>query len=139
MAGNNDSRILELKKEIEIKKAKLKESKIKFAPETNCILDFEGCKYNINVLNKEQLLLLVVKLNMYNMSADNLKISHVSISGYTTDEWITDIMSKISVIETRDAEQELKSMETTLEKLLSDDKKTELEINAIEALLKGGK
>lgn len=134
--SKNDDRILELKKQIEKKKADIASRKVRFLPETNCILEIDSEKYNLNVVVDDMLTLLMIKLNMYNMSADSLEIPHPIISGYTTDLWIQDIKNKLAVSGMKREENELKKMEAKLTKLLSDDKKTELEIDEIASLLK---
>lgn len=135
MANTNDKRILELRKQIKAKKEKI--GKIgRFTAVTNCSLEIDGVRFNLNVLNKEQLLQLLVKLNAYYMSADKLQISAVvTYSGYTLDEWITDISSKLDIIGKKEEEKKLSVMEAKLEKLLSDEKQVELEIDEIESLL----
>lgn len=133
---NNDLRILELKKQIEAKKKYLSERKVRFSPETNCVLELDGNKYNLNVLDDGTLMFVILKLNMYNMSADNLKMPHPMLSGYQTDLWISDIKNKLAVSGMKKEEIELKAMENKLDKLLSEDKKTELELDDIAALLK---
>ena len=77
----------------------------------------------------------MVKLNAYSMSADNLKIDLV-ISGYGVNEWLADISGKLSVITDKKKRDELKALESKLDKMLSDEKKTELELDEIAALLK---
>lgn len=135
MATNNDERVLQLKQVIDKKKSELKGSK-KFAPLTNCVLDLEGQKYNLNVLQFDDLQLLLVRLNMYLMSAKDLGISlEIEISGYNIEEWITDIRCKIEIFEYKKKEAELKTLEAKLDKMLSDEKKTELELDEIAALL----
>lgn len=133
--SKNDDRILELKKQIEIKKQDLSKRKARFVPETNCILDLDGNKYNLNVMNAGDLTFLIIKLNMFTMSADSLKLPHPIISGYTTDLWISDIRNKLDALNTKKEELELKQMEAKLDKMLSEDKKTELELDEIAALL----
>jgi len=82
MSNPNDQRILELKKQIEIKKDKLGKSS-KFTPVTNCSIELDEVRYNIQVLNKEQLISLMVKLNSYLMSAKALSVSEeYTISGF---------------------------------------------------------
>ena len=128
-----DERVLQLKEIIDKKKLELKGAK-KFTPLTNCILDLEGQKYNLNVLRLNDLQLLLVRLNMYLMSAKDLKIN-LEISGYNIAEWITDIKCKIEIFEYKKKEAELKTLEVKLDKMLSDEKKTELELDEIAALL----
>lgn len=134
--SKNDDRILELKSQIELKKKELSKKKVKFSPETNCILELDGEKYNLNVCADEVLINLLIKLNMYLMSANNLGITHPNFSGYSIDLWMADIKSKLAVSELRKEEVSLRAMESKLDKLLSDDKKTELEIDEIASLLK---
>ncbi len=133
--SKNDDRVLQLKKIIEEKKENLKSCKKVFSPTTNCILDLDGQKYNINVLQFDELQLLLVKLNMYLMSASCLNI-FLMISGYSINDWIEDINNKLDVLEFRKKETELKALENKLNKMLSDEKKTELELDEIAALLK---
>lgn len=131
--SKNDERVLQLKKVIGEKKAELKSVK-RFTPITNCVLDLEGQKYNLNVLQLADLRLLLVRLNMYLISAKDLGIK-LEIAGYNIDEWITDIKSKIEIFEYKKKESELKTLEAKLDKMLSDEKKTELELDEIAALL----
>lgn len=131
--SKNDERVLQLKKVIEEKRSELKTVK-KFLPITNCILDLEGQKYNLNVLHPYDLRLLLVKVNMYLMSAKDLGIK-LEISGYNIEDWITDINNKIEIFEYKQKESKLKTLETKLDKMLSDEKKTELELDEIAALL----
>lgn len=133
--SKNDDRILELKKQIEMKKQDLSKRKTRFTPETNCVLELDGNKYNINVMSAADLTLLIIKLNMFVMSADSLKLPHPIISGYTTALWISDIRNKLDALNTKKEELELKQMEAKLDKMLSEDKKTELELNEIAAML----
>ena len=131
--SKNDERVLQLKKLIETKRAEL--STQRFVPMTNCVLDMEDKKYNLNVLQEKELEFLMVKLNAYAMSADNLKIDLV-ISGYGVNEWLADISGKLAIIIDKKKRDELKALEAKLDKMLSDEKKTELELDEIAALLK---
>ena len=70
------------------------------------------------------------------MSAVDLGMSDFEISGYSVTAWIKDIKRKLEVSGLKREEADLKKMESKLDKLLSDDKKTELEIDEIANLLK---
>ena len=133
MATKNDERVLQLKQVIDKKKSEIKGIK-KFMPLTNCVLDLEGQKYNLNVLQFDDLQLLLVRLNMYLMSVKDMGIN-LEISGYNLVKWITDIKCKIEIFEYKKKEAELKALEDKLDKMLSDEKKTELELDEIAALL----
>jgi len=134
--NKNDEQILILKERVKTKKEELKKIK-KFSPITNCIIDIDGDekKTNIQVLSKDKLKLLLIKLNMYKMSAENLGINDISIDGYELEEWITDVKAKLNDLEKKQEEINLKNIENKLIKLLSEDKKTEIEINEIASLL----
>ena len=132
MATKNDERVLQLKKQIETKKSEL--STEKFVPMTNLVLDMEDKKYNLNVLQENELRFLMIKLNAYAMSADDLK-EELVISGYDVNAWLADICGKLGVMTNNKKRNELKALEAKLDKMLSDEKKTELELDEIAALL----
>ena len=131
--SKNDERVLQLKKIIDEKKSDLKTVK-RFTPLTNCVLSLDNQNYNLNVLQLDDLKLLLVKLNMYLMSANDLDMG-LDISGYNISEWMADVKSKMEIFEYKKKESELKMLETKLDKMLSDEKKTELELDEIAALL----
>ena len=132
--SKNDDRILILRDKISAQKEQLSKNNKRFSPITNCILDFRGVKYNLNTLNYDLCVNLLVELNALNMSAKDLGVVPV-YSGYTLPEWIADIKNKMTMLDSKKKESELKSMEVQLERLLSEDKKTELEIDKIAELL----
>jgi len=133
---SNDSKIMTLKTQI-INKRKQLDGVKKFSPITNCSIEVDGVRYNINVLIKEQLISLMVKLNSYMISAKELRLlEEYIISGFNVQDWISDIKAKLDVVSRKDEERKLKTMEDKLDYLLSNDKKVELEISEIEALLK---
>lgn len=134
--SKNDDRILELKKQVEDKKKELASKKTRFVPITNCILEMDGMTLNLNVLSERALILLWIRLNTYRMSATDLGLRKFEISGYDLEDWITDVKVRLEVIATKREENDLKAMETKLDKLLSEDKKTELELDSIAELLK---
>jgi hypothetical protein len=134
MGNANDQRILDLKSKIKEKKKSVGD--LKFTPITNCSIDFEGERYNLHANNTEGLTILLIRLNAYRMSMKDLKMESCIISGYEVQDWITDIQAKLKVMFQKKEREELKILEKKLEKLLSEDKRTELEIDSIESLLK---
>ena len=133
MTYKNDEKILLLKKQIEEKKAKIAKNK-RVTPITNCILTFRGQTYNLNVLTQDELKLLYIELDLIHDKMCGMDWD-LSLSGYPIIIWLEDIQSKLSVLQIRDEVSKLKTMEQKLSDLLSDDKKIELEINAIEEML----
>lgn len=134
MSEKNDEKILNLKKLVDEKRAKI--TNVRFVPTTNCLIAIDGFSFNLNALDKDGLILILIKLNMYKKSLEDLKISNFKLSGYSIDDWMIDIKLKLDVIEQKDESNSLKQLEKKLEALLSTDKKIELEIGDIENLLK---
>lgn len=136
MANINDQKILELKKQIEEKQKKVKKAQ-KFSPITNCSIEVDGTRFNLNVLSKEQTISMLVKLNAYAMSAKEMDlIEQYIICNYNVVDWISDLKSKLEFMSRKEEEAKLKAMEAKLDKLLSNDKRVELEIDEIAELLK---
>lgn len=131
---NNDKKILELKNQIKEKREKLN-SIGRFNPVTNCILDLDGVKHNIQVLKKDQLVLYACKLQNYKRSAKELGYE-LNIGGFVIDDWLKDIVARIDILSVKEEETKLKAMEDKLSTLLSNRKKVELEIEAIESMLR---
>ena len=134
--SKNDDRIIALKKIVDEKKRELSGKSARFSPKTNCVLVLDGVTTNLNVCNENELQLLWIKLYAYVMAAEKIKLDVPKISGYDIQDWIDDIRNKLDVFAYRAESEELKKMENKLNKLLSDDKKTELELDDIEAMLK---
>lgn len=134
MAQKNDERIMQLKQQIEIKKKELANHTSRFTPNTNCLLVLDNVTYNLHVATSEYLL---IKVNMLAMSAKDLglDISKVMISGYPLADWIEDVQNYLKIQQYKKKQKELAEMEKKLDTLLSDDKRTELEIDSIAALL----
>ena len=72
------------------------------------------------------------------LSAKDLGIdtNKLMISGYSLDNWITDVKNNLSIQNYRTKKKKLDSLEKQLTALLSDDKQTELQIDSLEELLK---
>lgn len=135
MSNKNDARILELKKQIQEKKEKLRGAKA-YLPVTNLSLELDGTRYNLNVLTKEQLTHMAVKMNLFKLSAMGLELEdQYLVSGYKPSEWLVDILAKITTLSRRDEEKALATMEAKLSKMLSDEKQVELELDEIASLL----
>jgi len=133
MGTANDKKVLALKAMIQEKKNKIE--KIKFVSLTNCSIELDGVRYNILTLNRDHLTFLLIKLNMYWLSMKDLGVEVLIISGYTVQDWITDIQLKLKALSQKVEEDTLKTFELKLEMLLSEDKKTELELSSMESFL----
>lgn len=128
MATENDKLILKLKTDIEAKKSALKKVK-KFEPVTNCNLVIDGNRYNINVVDRDTILILIGKISAMNKGlTEVLPGEKLVISGFSAEEWLTDLTEKFANLNISTEEQRLKALEKRLHSLLSVDKKVELEI-----------
>jgi len=131
----NDDKIMLLKSQIAEKKKGLKGKK-KFSPLTNCSIELDGVRYNLHVSQKELLTNLLVKLNTYRLSVVDLGLEDEFVmSGYSVNEWITDIKLKLEILKYEEEDRKLKVLENKLHNLLSLDKKVELEIGEIESMI----
>lgn len=134
MSVTNDERIMSLRGQLEEKRKELGEYK-RYSPITNCILELEGTRYNLHIASDNYLL---VRLHMYVMAANDLGIDpeKVIICGYPVTDWISDIKGFIAKDEHLNKKKQFDALEKQLTELLSDDKQTELRIDALAALLK---
>mgnify|MGYP003306582600 FL=1 len=98
------------------------------------MLLLDNVTYNLHLEISEWLL---IKVNMIAMSAKDLgmDISQVEISGYKLTDWLDDIRNKLKIQKYKEEKRKLEKLEKQLDALLSDDKRTELEIDNIAALL----
>lgn len=138
MSVKNDEMILKLKEQIANRKAEFDKLPKNFVAETSCVyIDEAGEKSNLRVMTADQLIPLMVKLHMYEMSALDLGIydGDIKISGFTIGNWIHDIRGRLDEIKRRETEKALKADEKLLDSLLSEDKKTELALKDIAARL----
>lgn len=135
--SKNDDRILVLKKQIEDKKKELGKPP-RFSPVTTCLFNYNGNRVNIHALTSvKEINAMLVYFNIYAMSAENLGIdcAEVCFEGFSVTDWMEDLNAKKIVVEYNEKKSQLNALEKKLDKLLSDDKKTELEIDAIADLI----
>lgn len=133
----NDKRIVQLKEAIVKKKEELGKVQ-KFIPFTNCSLSFRGNLINIHTLNLITAQDLLIELNTIRLSVNDLgiKIEDYKLGNYNLLEWMSDIKAKMDVLKVKDEEVKLREMERTLDKLMSEAKRTELELDSIAEMLK---
>ena len=133
MSTKNDEMILQLKKKVEEQKAELVKLPRTLQSETSTVFRPDVENMNLRVMSVEQLKLLKVKLHTYAMAAADLEIGidEFTISGFSIDKWVHDIDMQISVLTRAEKEKKLKETEATLNRMLSDDKRTELELQEL--------
>lgn len=134
MSTKNDKTILTLKEKIDFQKEAL--SKVEnFQPKTTCIFEFFG-KNNIHTFNVEECYkwraIFTAMQDAHETYGDG---PDIMISGFSLHDWIDDICGRLTIVETKAKEKELLDMEAKLDKLLSADKKTEMELADMAKLL----
>lgn len=128
--NKNDDRILSLTSAINKKKEELSQKSIRFNPITNCSLEFREKRYNINTLNESQCEYMMIELTALQMASEKIGIV-LELSGYSVVDWIADLSARRDILRIKNEERKLKTMESQLNLLLSEDKKTELAIEEI--------
>ena len=126
--NDNDTMILNLKKQVEDKKKLLKNNE-RFSPKTNCSLLLDNDRHNLNVIDKSTILLLLAKLQSLREGLNTLLPDEkLVISGYDVDLWIDDLKSRFNTLNRKLEEERLVVLEQKLHSLLTSDTKVELEI-----------
>lgn len=139
---NNDNQIelLQLKvAEKEDQLAKQKESLGK--TKTKLVLNMSGNTFNLNVLSKNDLTLLLGQLYSIGVSLGSIStgnnevlvkaVDDFLLDGYNLGDWIDDVTYKLTSISIKEEEAKLKVIKKTLADKLSEDRKTELELEQI--------
>lgn len=137
MATKNDAMILILKDKIAKKKENITNPG-KFVPVTTCIFTLYGEKVNIHALDQNRLIHWLIQFKMMIKQAQDipgLTVEDVIVDGYNIAEWYNDLLLKYQIFRYETEVKELKSLEAKLDKMLSSDKKVELELAEIAALI----
>lgn len=130
-----DDKVLELKKLVDKKRADVKSVKT-FQPITTCMLTLDGVNYNLHACTLDQLKYLYLKLHLLYGAMLECDCSP-DICGFSIVDWKSDVQSKIAILLKKNKEKELRDLEKKLDSLLSNEKKTEIELDQIEKLLNG--
>ncbi|ALA13063.1 hypothetical protein TSARBOMBA_224 [Bacillus phage TsarBomba] len=141
MAKNNDARILALKKLIEEKREKLGDWNEILKTETNCVFIWNNEKKNIRVLREDELPFFISLFHSLIVSAEtqDLPLASVKMSGNSVQGMLNDCKARFTQLTKAEELRDLQRAEAKLDKLLSEDKKTELELDDLEGMLKGDK
>lgn len=136
MSEKNDAQIEIVRKQIAEQRTALGSPK-KFTPLTHCSLELDGKIYNLHVLAGNDLEQLAIRVQAYENAALALELGETVYSGYTLQEWLTDICAKLLMLSYKAKKAKLDALENKLTGLLSDDRKTAMEIENITKLLGG--
>lgn len=139
----NDTKIKELLTVIEKKRAKLG-PKPRMSLKTNGLLKQDDKSININTINTlDECIREVANINQthesYIKAAKLLNIEDIEmpkINGFSIEDWIDDFKLKVEVIKWAIEDKNIKSLESKLKDLRSEDLKTADALDEISKLLK---
>ena len=142
---NIDNRIQELFKKVELKKKEIKNIESSNW-KTNCSFTFNpgsADRLNIHVISDAESLIsilafLLEKESFYSKAMEELGISGSKFTWqtYSVEEWKQDVQSRLNKINISKKKKQLSELEEKLNGLVSPEVKRQLEVAAIEALLK---
>lgn len=144
MPKNNDKAIQDLLKKVE-EQTKALGKPIKPTWNTNGVFPWEaGGALNINVCNDPIQLVyilgkLVSKRTGFTEAYKILGLDDKAVfkyKGYTFDEWAEDLQTRISIIKYNEKKKLLDASKAKLQSLMSEDARTETELNKLAELLK---
>lgn len=137
MATKNDNTILLLKDKAKKKRAELG-TEPKFTPVTTCVFTLYGEKVNIHTLDKSKVLFYLTQFRSMIEAAKDIPDASpedIIVDGFDITEWYNDLLSKLSTLQYMKKLRDITALEQKLDKLLSEDKKVELELDDIAKLL----
>ena len=137
MATKNDNTILVLKDKLKKKRAELG-TEPKFTPVTTCVFTLYGEKVNIHTLDNSRVLFYIAQFRAMIDAVGDYVDAHpedIIIDGFNIVEWHDDLLQRFAYIQYMNKLKELTALEHKLDKLLSADKKVELELDDIAKLL----
>jgi hypothetical protein len=141
MAKKNDALVGQLLKKVEEKKAQIKKIKNpSFKTNLSLPVDGTSTRINLNVASPELLFRILVDLETriekssavagkYDLVFDN------AWHGFTLEDWRTDVVLKIKQSQAQRQVTELRTIEKKLEGLMSEDKRTNIELEKLSELL----
>lgn len=105
---------------------------------TNCMFVYEGRTINLHTVNCVRELVkyagrvLAVEAEI-KLGLDVLSVPHepVLYNGFPTEQWISDFRTRMSKIQVIQEKKKLEDLEARLDKLVSPEKRRELELQAI--------
>ena len=115
---NLDKKIVELQNKIKEEKRTLTD--VKFQPKTSCIFELLGNQYNLLTVNDKALLTnILVQLNVYRISSEDLGLDYI-IKGFILTDWMDDIKTKLDVLDNKERLIKISKTEAQLTALLSE-------------------
>ncbi len=141
MAKKNDALVGQLLKKVEEKKAQIKKIRNpSFKTNLSLPLDGTNSRINLNVASPELLFKILVELETRIEKSDkiaekyDLKFDNIW-HGFGLEDWRDDVVLKIKQSQAQLKVAELRTIEKKLEGLMSEDKRTNIELEKLSTLL----
>jgi hypothetical protein len=142
--AKNDDLIKQLMAKVAEQKAALG-AKPKVSWKTNGVFKFDDNKYlNINIVDAQSLIeamAYIIRVDgAFKEAAERLGFSSyggADFNGYTSDEWESDFKLRISILKWEEKKKKLEETERKLAALVSEEARTEMELEKISKLLSG--
>lgn len=137
MDSERDNYVLRLIEDIKTKEKELGK-KPTFSPKTTCIFTFNNNKINIHTLDVGNVNFYLVYFNSFYLSAIDLSIDPATViyEGFSINDWIYDLHQRANMLEWAQKSNQCTELKNKLDKLLSEDKQKELQLNNIADLIK---
>ena len=138
ISNERDTYVLRLIEDIKAKEKDLGK-KPTFNAKTTCIFTFNNNKVNIHTLDMNKVNFYLVYFNSFYLSAKDLNIDPTTViyEDFSIDDWICDLHQRASILEWTQKSNQCTELKNQLDKLLSEDKQKELQLNSIADLIKG--
>lgn len=140
--SNNDDKIKALLKKVAEKKEALG-SKPKAQWNTNAVFKFNSHEFiNLNTVKDSTDLVRALSCLLQHQRCDATAAERLGVSiptfewdGYTVEQWEQDFKTRLSIIDYDGKKKELDALQKKLDSLVSEEARTEMELDNIEALL----
>lgn len=136
---DKDDAVLKLLEKIKMKKLNIEKVSNPIW-KTNCTLDINGKVINVKTINTIEKLVEVLgwltndwygKLEATKSLRLENSVSYIGTQGFSNNDWENDFINVKNIINVRQLKEELANDEKVLDRLLSKDKKDELELKAL--------
>lgn len=105
---------------------------------TNCSIDHDGRRMNLQTVNDVDILIniagtIIQNDKVYQSGSEFLlgEVKERKLNGFTSEEWLTDIKTRLEKVQLSKKKQELDALERRLDSLVSKEMREQLELEAI--------
>lgn len=134
MLSANDERIFQLKSAIEAQKSKLEKIKTPtFVTHKRLVIG--TMSWNLNVLQKNELIVVLSLLHSMNDAAIKHELGVPVMENHTVTEWISDFEARYNYLTQKEQHDKLAKLEEELSKRLSESTRVSMELDELAKLI----